>query len=72
MENARGYACAPELDLPRRMNSQCFQKCIVRFGDNNLSKAEIECTDACIEKYMDATNKVGEVIAVQTQQAQAQ
>mmetsp|Transcript_10076 Transcript_10076/g.18154 ORF Transcript_10076/g.18154 Transcript_10076/m.18154 type:complete len:86 (+) Transcript_10076:58-315(+) len=55
-------------DMLHKLSDQCFRKCVQKFGDGNLSRSEAECTDFCIEKYMEATNKVGEIIAVQSQQ----
>mmetsp|Transcript_21472 Transcript_21472/g.52428 ORF Transcript_21472/g.52428 Transcript_21472/m.52428 type:complete len:86 (+) Transcript_21472:145-402(+) len=49
-------------DLFTKMNDACFRKCVPRFNDGELNTGEMVCVDKCVAKYMEATNKVGEVL----------
>eukprot|EP00184_Porphyridium_aerugineum_P005718 CAMPEP_0184701954 /NCGR_PEP_ID=MMETSP0313-20130426/22275_1 /TAXON_ID=2792 /ORGANISM="Porphyridium aerugineum, Strain SAG 1380-2" /LENGTH=64 /DNA_ID=CAMNT_0027162221 /DNA_START=44 /DNA_END=234 /DNA_ORIENTATION=+ len=42
-------------DLMHKMSDQCFKKCIAKFAEGDLTRAEQECVDRCVDKYMDAT-----------------
>ncbi|PXF44546.1 Mitochondrial import inner membrane translocase subunit TIM10 [Gracilariopsis chorda] len=58
-------------DLFNKMSEMCFKKCVPRFHDGDLNTGEpVVCADRCVGKYVEATNKVGEVMQ-QLQQGQA-
>ncbi|KAA8499723.1 Mitochondrial import inner membrane translocase subunit TIM10 [Porphyridium purpureum] len=45
-------------DMISKLSDQCFRKCIGNsFGDGNLTRAEKECVDRCVDKYMDVRSR---------------
>lgn len=43
-----------------RMSNQCWKKCVSRFHDPDLSIGEATCVDRCVEKYVQAQQKIGQ------------
>ena len=44
------------------MAQTCHKKCIVKHFDGELQVGEMACIDRCVGKYMQAQEKVGEVL----------
>jgi len=42
-----------------RVRDACFQKCIHRFAESEVSLGEGSCVDRCVVKYMKVFEKVG-------------
>jgi len=55
-------------DMYTRMLKQCFEKCVDRFNESELSVGESSCCDRCVSKFIDGHRKVGELLAQQQQQ----
>jgi hypothetical protein len=53
---------------PRSLTSTCFQKCVPRFRDSDLSVGEASCVDRCTLKFIETQNMVGEKLGKQNQQ----
>lgn len=45
-----------------RITRNCFHKCIASYKDKELAVGEMTCTDRCVHKYMQATEKIAEVL----------
>lgn len=54
-----------------RMAIMCNKKCVVKQTDGELSVGEMSCTDRCVGKYLQAQEKVGEVLFNFEQRMQA-
>lgn len=54
------------------MSQTCAKKCIVRYNDGDLAVGEMACVDRCVGKYMQAQEKVGQVLNNFEQQMKAQ
>jgi import inner membrane translocase subunit TIM10 len=50
----------------------CSKKCVVRYNEGDLNVGEMACVDRCVGKYMQAQEKVGQVLQNFEQQAKAQ
>lgn len=64
-ENFRQYS--------KQLNSvtdTCWEKCIVKKGQADLTIGEISCNDRCVLKYLATTTKVAEVFQGLMQQGQ--
>eukprot|EP00301_Raphidiophrys_heterophryoidea_P013983 c21603_g1_i1.p1 GENE.c21603_g1_i1~~c21603_g1_i1.p1 ORF type:complete len:101 (-),score=28.58 c21603_g1_i1:35-304(-) len=48
------------VDMLTALTGQCFEKCVPKFLENDLSRGELSCTDRCVAKYIEAQRKVGE------------
>jgi len=46
-------------DMYNRMVKQCFEKCVESFHDKELTLGENTCLDRCVNKYVEAQQKVG-------------
>jgi hypothetical protein len=40
----------------------CGKKCFVKYNDGDLAVGEMVCIDRCVGKYMQAQEKVGQVL----------
>ena len=61
--------------LFNKLTSTCFAKCASRkHKEQDLQLGEMSCLDRCVSKYMDAQEKIGQVMqkANEQQAAQAQ
>jgi len=47
-------------EMFNKMANQCWKKCISRFNDPDLSVGEATCVDRCVEKYVQAQQKIGQ------------
>ena len=54
------------------MSQKCAKKCIVRYNDGDLAVGEMACVDRCVGKYMQAQDKVVQVLNNFEQQMKAQ
>jgi import inner membrane translocase subunit TIM10 len=54
------------------MSQTCAKKCVVHYHDGDLAVGEMACVDRCVGKYMQAQEKVGEVLNNFEQQMKAQ
>jgi import inner membrane translocase subunit TIM10 len=54
------------------MAQTCAKKCIVRYTDGELAVGEMACIDRCVGKYMQAQEKVGQVLTAFEKQMAAQ
>ena len=54
------------------MSQTCAKKCIVRYTDGDLAVGEMACVDRCVGKYMQAQERVGQVLNNFEQQMKAQ
>jgi import inner membrane translocase subunit TIM10 len=60
-------------DLFTKMSTMCHKKCVVRnIGEGDLSVGEMACTDRCVGKYMQAQEKIGQVLNSHEQQMKQQ
>eukprot|EP00741_Cyanophora_paradoxa_P005885 tig00000113_g5703.t1 len=51
-------------DMYNKMVETCFKKCVgAKHSESDLNSAEETCLDRCVEKYVEAHNKVGQVMA---------
>jgi mitochondrial import inner membrane translocase subunit TIM10 len=53
------------------MSQSCAKKCVVRYTDGDLAVGEMACVDRCVGKYMQAQEKVGQVLNDFEQQMKA-
>ena len=44
------------------MTKTCFTKCVARFNEPDLAIGEMTCTDRCVGKYMQASEKIAETL----------
>ncbi len=44
------------------MTGSCYKKCIATYHDGELNVAELSCLDRCASKYLQAQEKVGQVL----------
>jgi import inner membrane translocase subunit TIM10 len=50
-------------DLFNKIASSCFSKCAsTRHKDQELPLGEMSCTDRCVSKYLEAQERVGQVL----------
>ena len=49
-------------EMFNKMSSSCWKKCVVKQTDGELSVGEMSCVDRCVGKYMQAQEKIGEVL----------
>ena len=54
------------------MTITCFNKCVVKHNETDMSVGEMACVDRCVGKYMQAQEKVGDVLSKFEQQLKAQ
>lgn len=62
-------------DLFNKISASCFNKCASRrHREADLSLGEMSCADRCVSKYLEAQQRVGEVLqkANEAQAAQQQ
>ena len=50
----------------------CAKKCVKRYHDGDLAVGEMACIDRCVGKYMQAQEKVGQVLDSFEENAKAQ
>lgn len=53
------------------ISTVCWEKCVTKKNQPELSIGETACIDRCVLKYLATTTKVAEVFAVHMQQGQA-
>ena len=44
------------------MSTSCFTKCVGNFNDADLAVGEMTCTDRCVGKYMQASEKIASTL----------
>lgn len=49
-------------DMFNKMSVACFKKCVVKHATPDMSVGEMSCVDRCVGKYMQAKDKVEEVL----------
>jgi import inner membrane translocase subunit TIM10 len=54
------------------MANVCSKKCLVKYPNPELEIGEMTCIDRCVGKYMQAGEKVGEVLKEFEQKIKAQ
>ena len=54
------------------MSQMCNKKCVVKCDSSDLSVGEMACVDRCVSKYMQAQEKVGDVLNKFEQQLRLQ
>jgi hypothetical protein len=55
------------------MQEQCWNKCVPRYSEAELTQGEAQCADYCVRKYMDVHQRVGKILhGLQQQQQQQQ
>lgn len=60
-------------DLFNKMSSSCHKKCVVNnYGEGDLAVGEMACVDRCVGKYMQAQERVGQVLNAYEQQMKQQ
>ena len=55
-----------------RMTEMCFKKCVVKYGEADLSVGEMTCIDRCTWKYHGMMVKLRDVIQQNEQQLMQQ
>ncbi|KAK0646559.1 Tim10/DDP family zinc finger-domain-containing protein [Cercophora newfieldiana] len=55
--------------LFERANEHCFDKCVPKPG-SSMSSSETTCASLCMEKYINAWNKVNQTLLQRLQQEQ--
>mmetsp|Transcript_96447 Transcript_96447/g.144337 ORF Transcript_96447/g.144337 Transcript_96447/m.144337 type:complete len:83 (+) Transcript_96447:23-271(+) len=56
------------LDMYTRMQTQCFDKCILNYKEGELSSGERVCAERCVNKFIQTSKKVGAKMQGQTNQ----
>ncbi|KAJ2758029.1 protein transporter tim10 [Coemansia nantahalensis] len=55
-------------DMFSRISDLCYKKCLlVRYHDEELTKAESVCADRCVAKYFQVNREVSDKLAKYTQ-----
>ena len=49
-------------DMFNKMSVACFKKCVVKQISPDMTVGEMSCVDRCVGKYMQAKDKVEEVL----------
>lgn len=46
-------------ELNKRITSECYEKCVSKPRDGDLSVGEMTCIDRCVPKYLETHELVG-------------
>ena len=55
-------------DMFNKMSVACFKKCVVKHSSGDMTVGEMSCVDRCVGKYLQAKDKVEEVLGKVGQQ----